>query len=782
MGWSSISIRRKTELFGLLLVTLSLFVMLSLFTHSFHDDRWFAADDTEVWTEQYRVRNSAGLFGGWIAFVLVGMFGLSSFGVAALGVIYGLQQLFGTRLNNLLRRTAAVLLVIFIFGVILQLGPATAKQDFDHYSISLSGGFGYAIAGIMGSLLGRWGAGIVLVCLLAGFVYLFLPWRKILRGVALPTVRIRTASARCTKRERQPTPKPPFSFAAAWNKTKEAISRLGRVGLPDLEDDYETEEEPPKPEPDFMRSSVPYAEDLHRSEESDEPEKPSQEQHSEQKPQQRAPKAVAPKRLEVGDFQYPALELLTEPETRSAAQKRKNDERATVGADALRDALATYNVGIADDRIEVFPGPVITRYEFKPAPGVKVNQIVNLADDLALALRAQRVRIVAPVPGKAAVGIEVPNLEAEDVLIREILQSQAFTVTDACLPLALGKDISGNPFVVDLATMPHLLIAGATGSGKSVCINAIITSLLFRLHPSELRFLFVDPKMLELSVYQGIPHLEKNVVSRPRAAERILEECVREMEERYRMLAGAGVRNVGDYNDRVGDEEKLPYLVMVVDELADLMMSASANKIETLVTRLAQMARAVGIHLILATQRPSVDVITGLIKANFSSRIAFQVASKVDSRTIIDTNGAEKLLGRGDMLFLSPGTHTPIRLHGAFISSAETERLVEHLKSQVVDVDKIDTFEEGKAEQRASELDPEDLILRQAADVVVRHKQGSVSLLQRRLGIGYQRAARLIDRLEAAGVVGPYDGSKAREVLVTKEQLPEKFRQATPAE
>jgi len=387
-----------------------------------------------------------------------------------------------------------------------------------------------------------------------------------------------------------------------------------------------------------------------------------------------------------------------------------------------------------------------------------------LADDLALALQARRIRIVAPVPGKAAIGVEIPNRSPQTVYLKEILSSPAFQNSSYRLAMGLGKTTWGEPFVADLAMMPHLLIAGATGSGKSICLNSIITSLLYRLHPDEARFIMIDPKMLELTAYEGIPHLEKPVVTNPKLAERILTECVVEMEERYRKLAKAGVRSIEDYNKK--KKPLLPYLIITVDELADLMM-ASSTRIEALITRLAQMARAVGIHLILATQRPSVDVITGLIKANFSARIAFQVASKVDSRTILDVNGAEKLLGKGDMLFIQTGHPEPQRIHGSYISREETEKIVEFLKAQTYKPEPLDIFpDQEMAEIEATLDESKDYLFIQAVELVIRHKQGSVSLLQRRLGIGYQRAARLIDQLEEEGIVGPYDGSKAREVLV----------------
>ncbi|MCH7879682.1 MAG: cell division protein FtsK, partial [candidate division Zixibacteria bacterium] len=475
--------------------------------------------------------------------------------------------------------------------------------------------------------------------------------------------------------------------------------------------------------------------------------------------------------LPLGDYEFPNLDLLNDPPRRT-----RNDETAELKAIAveLRQTLATFGVKI-DGEVIMIPGPVVTRYEFRPALGVKVNQILNLADDLALALRAKRIRIVAPIPGKAAVGIEVPIKKREIVFLKDIIKSRRYNSADIRLPLALGKGSAGEPFVADLAKMPHLLIAGATGSGKSVCINALIASLLYRLDPSELRFIFIDPKMLELSIYSGIPHLERPVVTNPRKAERVLADAVVEMEDRYKKLADSSVRNIVDYNEKITEpSKKLPYLVIVIDELADLMMSQTSARTELLLTRLAQMARAVGIHLILATQRPSVDVITGLIKANFPSRIAFHVATKVDSRTILDCNGAEKLLGLGDMLFQWAGQPELIRLHGAFISSEETENIVTKVRSQQVAVERIENVSKDVSDDGSDPAEPAekvDPIYLEAIETVLHHRQASVSLLQRRLGIGYQRAARLIDRLEENGVVGPYDGSKARQILVDQSYL-----------
>lgn len=444
------------------------------------------------------------------------------------------------------------------------------------------------------------------------------------------------------------------------------------------------------------------------------------------------------------------------------------DEKAlTAKAQSLRETLETFGVRL-DGNIQMFPGPVITRFEIKPAAGIKVNQIANLSEDLALNLRAKSIRIVAPIPGKAAVGIEIPNHDPQIVYLRDIITSDEYLKTRYKLPLAIGKDISGKPFVADLTEMPHMLIAGTTGSGKSVCINSIITSLTYALHPDKLRFIFIDPKMLELSIYKGIPYLDENVVTNAKQAERVLSDTVAEMERRYRKLAAGSVRNIVDHNARQKtDADKLPYIVIIIDELADLMMSTHSNRVELLITRLAQMARAVGIHLILATQRPSVDVITGLIKANFPTRIAFQVATRTDSRTILDGNGAERLLGNGDMLFLDAGSPQADRLHGAYISSQETERLVEFLKSQPFT--KVKAEESKKVSEEKAQLRQfNDPVLMEAVETVIRQNQASVSLLQRKLGIGYQRAARLIDDLEEMKIIGGYNESKARDVLVDK--------------
>ena len=500
----------------------------------------------------------------------------------------------------------------------------------------------------------------------------------------------------------------------------------------------------------------------------------------------------------------PPLDLFDEPEGQGSGLGVRDLDRL---GEILIEKLATFRV--AGEIGGWTTGPVVTQFEVVPAPGVKVGQISARADDIALALKAPSVRIVAPIPGKGAVGVEVPNPSSEMVLVREVLESPAYRRGRQKLPLALGRDLSGKPVCADLTRMPHLLIAGQTGSGKSVCINALITSLVCRYVPAEMRLLMVDPKMVELSVYGDLPHLRHPVITDNDEAASVLKWAVYEMKRRFGLLSSNGCRNIGEFNGRIAggrkvflpkrgvadepppyEEGPLPYIVLIIDELADLMMTVQ-SEVETPLAMLAQKARAVGIHLVLATQRPSVNVLTGLIKANIPSRIAFRVASKIDSRTILDMNGAESLLGNGDMLFLPPGESDPARIQGAYISSEETERLLDWYRAQakaraeaeaaaeaaaerdILDMLKEIEEEEGDAGVSNEGAGDRDKLFRQAAEIVIAHSAGSTSLLQRRLRIGYGRAARIIDQLHAASIVGPAEGSKPREVLATLTDLDE---------
>lgn len=465
-------------------------------------------------------------------------------------------------------------------------------------------------------------------------------------------------------------------------------------------------------------------------------------------------------------YLLPPFSLLTKP---SSIGKGAD---ATDKYDSKRKLEATLeSFGVKATVLDVVRGPAVTRYEVQPATGVKVSRIVSLTDDIALALAAKDIRMEAPIPGKSAIGIEVPNMEVSVVTMREVMETVPFQNATSRLSIAFGRDISGQPIIGNLAKMPHLLVAGATGSGKSVCINGIITSILYKATPDEVKFLMIDPKMVELNVYNGIPHLLAPVVTDPRRASLALKKIVVEMEKRYELFSKSATRNIEGYNNLVADNPSavLPYIVVIVDELADLMMVA-ANDVEDSIARLAQMARAAGIHLIIATQRPSVDVITGVIKANIPSRIAFGVSSQVDSRTILDMVGAEKLLGRGDMLFLPVGMSKPIRVQGAFLSDQEVEVLVNYARGQAEAEYKEDLVPEIDDDTSSDDMQLDELY-DQAVQIVLEAKQASVSLLQRRMRIGYTRAARLIDQMEAKSIVGPYEGSKPREVLMTMEQF-----------
>ncbi|MGK2907438.1 MAG: DNA translocase FtsK [Desulfuromonadales bacterium] len=503
-----------------------------------------------------------------------------------------------------------------------------------------------------------------------------------------------------------------------------------------------------------------------------------------------------------GTYHPPSLNLLDhDGETAKPVDK----DALMMNARLLEKKLLDFNV--EGDVSEVKPGPVVTMYEFAPAPGVKVNKIAGLADDLSMALKALSIRIVAPIPGRGVVGIEIPNRDREMVYLKEIFASEEFQKTGGRLPIALGKDIFGHTVVSDLAKMPHLLVAGSTGTGKSVSINSMILSLLYRADPRDVRLIMVDPKMLELSMYEGIPHLLLPVVTNPKKAALALNWAVREMERRYKLMSDKGVRNIDGYNRKLVKEEKdkiskrqmeldndavvdlmeedlpdiklaageeldhghLPYIVVIVDELADLMMVAGRD-VEEAIARLAQMARAAGIHLILATQRPSVDVITGLIKANFPTRISFKVFSRIDSRTILDQMGAETLLGNGDMLFLPPGTGAVQRVHGAFVSEIEVQRVVEFLKKQgSPEYDKTILATPATTDSSGNGDDEYDEKWDEALAIISDTKQASISMLQRRLRLGYNRAARMIEKMEAEGIVGPSDGtSRPREVFISK--------------
>ena len=725
------------EIIGLVVIALSIFYFAALFTYNPSDPSLSSYS-----TGSKMADNLGGVVGAYLSDLSLQLFGSSSYLVPLI------TGIFGTFL--LLRRKFNIKEAKKITGLILLLISTSSL-----FSLLSMNGFkfvrgGGVVGGTISSLLTGYlnYAGAYLFTILAFVLALVLSTgisvvhavKMTGEGLAKVTKKlIGTASSIINK------------YLERWRRLRETKEKLKR------------EEEKKKKSPTIIV----------------EPKAPSE---PKKKPAKEVQEALpfmdlGPK----GETPLPSISLLDTVEKKA---KGIDKESILMNSRILEKKLLDF--GVDGEVKEVHPGPVVTMYEFVPAPGVKVNKIINLTDDLTMALSAISIRIVAPIPGKAVVGVEIPNTQRETVYFKEILSSEEYAKSRSLLTLALGKDISGQPVVADLARMPHLLVAGATGTGKSVSVNSMICSILYKATPEEVRLIMVDPKMLELSLYDGIPHLLLPVVTDPKKATLALRWAVTEMERRYQLLAETGVKNITSFNQLVaktpkftrrnedGEEEevtleKLPFIVIVIDELADLMMIAS-REVEESITRLAQMARASGIHLILATQRPSVDVITGLIKANFPARISFQVSSKVDSRTILDTNGAESLLGSGDMLFLQGGTAKLQRVHGAFISEAETHRVVSFLKKVGGKPEYDETILKPKKEEGGEESDDDfDEKYDEAVAIVSEAGSASISMIQRRMRIGYNRAARMIEKMEEEGVVGPSDGtSKGREVLISK--------------
>ncbi len=721
------------EIIGILLLAAAFFVGISLISYSPKDPSFNVARPIG----SQPIHNLLGYSGAVIADLVFQLFGLSGF---ILPIIFLFDAIFcfsPPSWTKILIKNLSLLLIGLSVGLLFNL--FTPKLSFTGHTIPS--------AGVIGTLINKTGTRYV-GKLGAFLIYLVLAWV----GLTLLINRSITSAL-----------KPLVTYPSKWihafkNRAKIQKERTKRQKV------VEEKEKKLKWEETIPEISLTRKEEKKR---------PPQQEHFTFMEQPEGAKEFVP----------PSLSLLkNQPRT----GPRVDEEILKFNSKILVNKLSDY--GIDGKVVRVNPGPIITVYEFEPAPGIKLSRIVNLSDDLAMALSAISIRIVAPIPGKSVVGIEIPNKDREPVLLRPILEDESFTSPKLKLPLALGKDISGGPYVTDLSQMPHLLVAGSTGSGKSVALNCMILSLLYRLTPDEVRFLMIDPKMLELSVYEDIPHLIMPVVTDPKTAAQSLLWVVDEMERRYAYLADFGVRNILQYHDLLKKKAKkkpvsldsngetengrdtLPYIVVVIDELADLMLTASKD-VEGAITRLAQMARAVGIHLILATQRPSVDVLTGIIKANFPARISFRVASKTDSRTILDHMGAESLLGQGDMLFLPPGTSQMIRLHGAFVSGSEITKVVQFLKKQAkpdyVELSKLE--EAGKASGKSSGYEDEyDEKYDEAVAFVTEVGQASISMIQRRFRIGYNRAARIVEKMEEDGIVSPSDGVKPRKVLVPK--------------
>jgi len=808
MSWlPQLSERRQRQVLGVLLVALTGLVAASLSSYR------APILGARPWAES----NASGPVGAWLAHLLVGWLGvMAAWGVVlALGAA-GWNRLRGTAPKALVVRSGATaLLTLEALALIGLAGPR---------SLAWSGSVGQGLAHSVRSALGATGGAIALVALFVvtllvmselGFSALSTLWSWFVKEPTQTLWDRLRGKAEAEDVEALPAEAPPAARPARRSAAAATASPAGqavpapralvatnpRIVTPQaIETLPESTKEKDKKALDEKRVSVKATASkkeaaARASEESLNGAKPAPGEALADKaegdgPKTQAAAAAAPREPKVGGAPpmsgvpysggLPPIDIL-EPITDAAVRISESELKAE--AQLLGQKLSDF--GIRGAVTEVHPGPVVTTFEFEPAPGIKVNQITSREDDLALAMKASRIRIMAPIPGKGTVGVEIPNRTPRKVYLREVLTSEGYRRPQAFLKFALGVDVNGNPVGADLTRMPHLLVAGATGSGKSVYLNVLVTSLLFGKGPDELRFLMIDPKMIELTSYNGIPHLLMPVITEAKKAAKSLRWAVGEMERRYRLLATCGARNIEGFNDKISgprpptgqDGEalaKLPYIVILVDELADLMLTMPVE-MEEPIGRLAQMARAVGIHLVLATQRPSVDVLTGVIKANFPSRIAFQVSSKTDSRTILDMNGAENLLGMGDMLYLPAGKAEPLRVHAPYMSEGEVGHVADFWREQAPQAQAVAGGLEEALERVAESGDDEDddELVPEAVRLVVLHQQGSTSLLQRRLKVGYSRASRLMDKLESMGVVGPFMGSKAREVLVDETYLEE---------
>jgi S-DNA-T family DNA segregation ATPase FtsK/SpoIIIE len=752
--------RVRREIVAVCCLFLAVFIGCCLISYNSADSSF----NTAYSSPMGRVHNWGGLVGAYLADGLFQLLGLTAFLVPLVLLALSVKMLFFK--DSPIRYATALSMILLVLSLAVLLSLVVADSAIRlasfRYELNAGGLVGRQLANLSHPYLNT--VGSMLVFSLAGLVALIILFNLSLHGMTsfLNSITGRvTHGSRLMKRMAGALGAMLGGAGAHFQPILEACGTLVRTW---------------GKKPAIADEAEPPCEVL--------PPPPSEEADKEKRPRKRIVPVEEKPRARMtspSDYQVPPFSLL---DNVSQKATKAGKEALRENSKTLENKLADF--GVVGKVVEINPGPVITRYELEPASGVRISKILNLADDLALALKAVGVRILAPVPGKAVVGIEIPNTIRETVYFKEIVGREEFAQSRSKLTLALGKDIAGKAIISDLAKMPHLLIAGSTGSGKSVLLNALICSILYKAVPSEVKFLMIDPKRLELSFYDDIPHLLYPVVTDPKKASLVLQWTVGEMERRYAMLADMGVRDIDGYNQKVeaemqsaqggrgkkaegeaGDEwQKLPYIVVVIDELADLMM-VSSREVETSITRLAQMARAAGIHLLVATQRPSVDVLTGTIKVNFPARISFQVSSKIDSRTILDTMGAERLLGMGDMLFLRPGTSKLERVHGCYLSEAEIRRITAFLRKQAEPV-YDQSITELKQEDAAEAEDDYDECYDEAVALVAQERKASISMIQRRLRIGYNRAARIMDRMERERVVGPSDGVKPRDILIKR--------------
>ena len=796
-----ISLEKKKKILGIFLSVFALLILLSILSYSrtdlalgytFTDLFKVFGDNPEFQTKLQSTNNFLNIFGVVISnFLINSTLGYFAIVFPLIMFVWGVtiikQDQFKLAINISNFSLAVAVILATFFGVLRFSPEINLFFEINELSGNIGGFFGKGLSRLIGGL----GSIIFLITLL--FVVLFIAFdirlEKIFTGIRdifsgafnedeenSTNIRINkndVDSSNIEKIKKLRKNKPKSETDDDSEKTQEEIEEETRIRI--LQKDHPQEIIETKFLDDAIDQADKSVDAKNKKKVIDLPDNPINIEEEEDLPNQWEEKI---------EYKWPSLELLSQSELENVKVSEIELKR---NAELLKDKLALFDIKIED--IDVTPGPVVTLYEIVPAPGVKISRIVSLEHDIALALAARGIRIIAPIPGKSAIGVEIPNAEAQLVNARSVLAK--IKESKAELPLALGKTISGDIYITDLAKMPHLLIAGSTGAGKSVGINMMITSLIYAKHPSDVKFVIIDPKKIELSFYKKLskhflavsPDLEEEIITNPQNALLVLKAVEYEMEKRYNKLAKAGVRNIVDYNDKISDPKrkpkdtddmkhhKLPYIVVIIDELADLMMT-SGKEVEEPIARLAQLARAVGIHLIVATQRPSVNVITGTIKANFSARVAYQTATRIDSRTILDMNGAETLLGRGDMLFLPAGMPKPVRVQNAFITTDEVEKITDHIYIQKGYSKRyfLPSMFEKKMQSEGNFLADLDPMFDEAARVIVRHQQGSVSLLQRRLKLGYSRAARIVDQLEEAGVVGPSEGSKAREVLIESEQ------------
>jgi S-DNA-T family DNA segregation ATPase FtsK/SpoIIIE len=776
----NISADKKKKIIGIFLLLFSIFLFFSIISYDRRDEVYIAYSIFHGGIETY---NWLGIIGSKFSHFFIKLtIGYFSVVFPAVLLLWGISLFKKISFKVLIHSTNFLIL----FGLIFATFFTVVKSSFNLFvgTYELRGNIGESIGEFLMGLVGGIGS-MLLILFISVSVLIFafdMKVEKIFRFIKSIFEKKPESDVKIIRKNEEASNLDKIKKLRAGKKKKEVEEA---VSLPTAEELMQEEAEKQtniriirKDEPDSQEEDEVIAEerkkvDLKKTGEA--PQIESIDDKEENLPE--------PWEEEI-DYKLPELDLLQPAASENITVE---EEELTRNANLLKEKLKLFDIDIQD--ISVTPGPVVTLYEIVPAPGVKISKIVGLENDIALALSAKGIRIIAPIPGKGAIGVEIPNAEPAIVKARSVLSKVIDSKME--LPLALGKTISGDVYLTDLSLMPHLLIAGSTGSGKSVGINMIISSLLFSKIPADVKYILIDPKKIELSFYNKLrrhylavsPDLDEDIITVPQNAVLALKSVEIEMEKRYDRLAKAGVRNIVDYNKKVDNPKTkphdtetikhhhLPYLIVIIDELADLMITAGKD-VEGPITRLAQLARAVGIHLVLATQRPSVNVITGVIKANFSSRVAYQVATKIDSRTILDTNGAEQLLGRGDMLFLPTGSPKPVRIQNAFITTEEVEKLTNHVYSQQSYSKPyyLPSIYEKKKDSSAgfyADLDP---MFEEAARVIVLHQQGSVSLLQRKLKLGYSRAARIVDQLEDAGIVGPNDGSKARQVLIENDE------------